>query len=101
MNLVAIGVGGVLYPPHIFDSSIQYFNVTDIKEICLNADDIWLKYLEAIQGTPVVWVPNKQCHPITIFDNQIKESALFKTNLKENQNDQYIQACAAHFKINL
>ncbi|MBO4828839.1 MAG: glycosyltransferase [Fibrobacter sp.] len=101
MNLVAIGVGGVLYPPHIFDSSIQYFNETDITEICLNADDIWLKYLEAIQGTPVVWVPNKQCHPITIFDNQIKESALFKTNLKENQNDQYIQACAAHFKINL
>ena len=48
MNLVAIGVGGVLYPPHIFDSNIQYFNETDIKEICLNADDIWLKYLEAI-----------------------------------------------------
>ena len=101
MDLIAIGVGGVLYPPHIFDKAIQYFNTTSIKEICLNADDIWLKYMETVQGTPVVWVPNKQCHPTTIFDKQVKESALFKTNLKENKNDQYIQACASHFNINL
>ena len=101
MDLIAIGVDGVLYPPHIFDRAIQYFNTTSIKEICLNADDIWLKYMEAIQGTPVVWVPNKQCHPTTIFDKQVKVSALFKTNLKENKNDQYIQACASHFNINL
>lgn len=46
------GCAGVLYPPHslsehVFDSDV-------IRELCLFADDIWLKCMSYLKGTEVV-----------------------------------------------
>lgn len=50
--LLATGVGGVLYPPHCMDEEV--FNVDNIKNLSLKADDIWLKVMEWRAGTKVV-----------------------------------------------
>lgn len=80
--LCATGVGGVLYPPHSL--SKEAFNLSEIKTICLNADDLWLKTMEVIAGTPVVVAG----HVSEV--NNIKGSqtnALWKQNDLLNEND--------------
>ncbi len=52
MELLATGVGGVLYPPHILSDML--FDCEIIKETCLNADDLWLKTIQLISDVPVV-----------------------------------------------
>ena len=48
----AEGVGGVLYPPHSIHEEV--FNLEAIKRLSPKADDIWLKFMEVINGTKVV-----------------------------------------------
>lgn len=62
MLLMAIGVGGVLYPPHAVDKRI--FDKQLIRELCtvkgiICGDDLLLKTGELLNGTPVVCVVNK------------------------------------------
>lgn len=52
MDLMATGCGGVLYPPHVFQSEI--FNRETIIGKCRYTDDIWLKVMEAYSGIPTV-----------------------------------------------
>jgi len=53
-DLIATGVGGVLYPPHILPQ--EAFCEEGIKRLCLTADDIWLKAMELMAGVPVMLV---------------------------------------------
>ena len=50
--ICATGVGGILYPPNLFDNEI--FNKNAIKKYCLNTDDLWLKTMEIINDKKVV-----------------------------------------------
>ena len=82
MQLLAVGVGGVLYepkwfPPELYDEEV-------IRSTCLLADDLWLKTMEMAAGIPVArslglemldYVPGSQ------------EVALCSANLNENRND--------------
>lgn len=43
-DLIAIGCGGVLYPPHCLPT--ETFDEDTINEICLYQDDLWLKAME-------------------------------------------------------
>lgn len=43
-----VGVGGILYPPHIFDGEV--FNETVFMKICPYADDIWFKAMALKNG---------------------------------------------------
>lgn len=43
---------GTLYPPHCLPA--EAFDAEAIKELCLDADDIWLKIMELIADTKVV-----------------------------------------------
>ena len=57
MQLVAIGIGGVLYPPHRLD--VRVFDKDALQKLCtsdgiVSGDDIWLKMHAALCGTPVV-----------------------------------------------
>ena len=52
MGLLATGVGGVLYPPKCMHQEL--FNQENIKRLCLRADDIWLKFMQVMNNTPVV-----------------------------------------------
>ena len=101
MELVGMGVGGVLYPPHIFDMNKEYFKKENIISNALNADDIWLKFMELEENVPVVWVPCKTPHPYKIDDPALAQTGLENENRLNNQNDIYIKNCEKFFKKKL
>lgn len=87
-NLFATGVGGVLYPPNILEISDN--NLNDIYK-CLNADDIYLKWLETKNHINVVWSPNTSYCGITIQSESTKNNRLQDINLKGTGNDDYLK----------
>lgn len=87
LQLFATGCGGVLYPPNRLPP--ETFNITNIKQQCLEADDIWLKFMELQHKIPVVWVPDWPIHPYSIASTT--SSGLAQTNVAHGQNDVYIQ----------
>jgi glycosyltransferase involved in cell wall biosynthesis len=95
MGLIAIGVGGVLYPPHCMDPRI--FNIEEIFELCVNADDIWLKFMQILKQTPVVHAAGPDCTGI----KGTEKSALHNRNLGGGMNDLYIENMQKHFNIYL
>jgi len=96
-SLFATGVGGVLYPPDILPP--ETFDTEKIKKLCLNADDVWLKFMEIRSGIPVVWVKGKRIQPLTIIKSQ--KISLQKSNYHENQNDKYITCLQNYYGIDL
>ena len=96
-ELFATGVGGVLYPPHIFDKEV--FDEEKIKTICLEADDVWLKWHELRLGVKVVWAKNNMIHPPVIDGSQ--KITLSAENVQNNKNDFFIQNCQKNiFELN-
>ena len=85
-RLMPTGVGGVLYPPRLLSSEV--LNLENIQSLCLNADDIWLKWMELLNHIPVVWTPCLMTLPLVIDSAQ--EIALFKSNVNQNFNDECI-----------
>ena len=96
-DLLATGVGGVLYPPGILPD--ETFNANKIKELCLNADDIWLKFMQLKKNIPVVWVKGSRVHPYII--KRAQKVTLNKNNYHENQNDVYITSLQDFYGIKL
>ena len=86
--LFATGGAGTLYPPNILNIS----NVL-LPEIykCLNADDVYLKYLEIKNKIKTVYVKNDKPMGFPIDDYEVQESALYYNNYLENENDVYIK----------
>lgn len=74
--LLSTGVGGVLYPPHCLPQ--EAFDAEAIKRLCLNADDVWLYFMERKVGVRTVWVPNNRLHPYPIVG--VYEKGLYCTN---------------------
>lgn len=52
IDLMATGVGGVLYPPGCMDDRL--FDKELLMRVCPNSDDLWLKTMQFIKGTPTV-----------------------------------------------
>ncbi|WP_300628400.1 hypothetical protein [uncultured Adlercreutzia sp.] len=50
--LLATGVGGILYPPHLLPP--ETFDADQIRANCLRADDLWLKVMEIKADIPTV-----------------------------------------------
>lgn len=96
-DLLATGVGGVLYPNGILPH--ETFNTKKIRELCLNADDIWLKFMQLKNNIPVVWVKSRYTHPLTI--KRAQKITLQKNNYHGNFNDTYILNLQNHYGINL
>ena len=96
-SLLAVGVGGVLYPPAFGDTDL--YDTDAIKCFALDADDIWLKFYELKHNIKIVWAKNMRPHPYTI--SSTKKDGLYLTNLKNNQNDVVIQQLEQYFSLNL
>jgi len=96
-DLLATGVGGVLYPPGLLPP--ETFDADRIKELCLNADDIWLKFMELKNNIPVVWAKGRRVHPLNI--KRAQKITLQKNNYHKNLNDKYITNLQNYYKINL
>lgn len=97
-ELFATGVGGVLYPPGCLNSEV--FNKDNIKKLCMNADDVWLKFMEIMNDTAVAWVNSYINHPAVINGTQ-GLSALNKSNVLRCQNDVYIEKMSNYFQCSL
>ena len=96
-DLITTGVGGVLFPPGILPD--EAFDMDKITEFCLNADDIWLKFMELKNNIPVAWVKGHKIHPYIIRRTQ--KVSLQKSNYHDNQNDKYITALQDHYGVKL
>ncbi len=75
--------GGTLIPPNSIHRDV--FDKDTFKEICLNADDLWLFYMAHRKGTKVTTLKNWQPFPITIYGTS--EGSLYWINGEGNQND--------------
>lgn len=53
IDLCAIGVSGILYPPKC--SNERWFNIPAILKYAQNQDDLWLKFNEIVDQIPVVY----------------------------------------------
>ena len=72
-----------MYPPHCLNEST--FDYKSFKELCFDADDIWLKCMEIISGIPVVWAKNWEVDQLGVGSNQ--NGALSKQNVDCSHND--------------
>lgn len=97
-RLLPTGVGGVLYPPHSIPRIA--FNIQNIKNVCLEADDIWLKFTELINHVKVVWSPTKHQNSCCQIQGSQKIS-LSKENTGNCKNDEYIAKCEKFFGTTL
>lgn len=84
--LIAMGVGGVLYPSHTLPD--KAFEIDAIKKYCYGADDVWLKVMETINHVNVVWTKCILMHPISIEEGS--EGGLAALNVGANRNDMYL-----------
>lgn len=85
--LCATGGGGTLYPANIMPE--ETFNMNAIRELSLNADDIWLKLMELIGGVKVMWVKNRYVMPLEIDNSQY--SSLCRGNVDKGGNDSFLK----------
>lgn len=97
MGLFALGVGGVLYPPHCMPEEV--FSKEVFKDICMKNDDIWLKFMQILNNTPVVYVKGEYDQPMPVVTDNT--SALSNTNVASNQNDLLIKLVEKHYGISL
>ena len=86
-DILATGVGGVLYPAHIFDNT-PIFDKDAISSTCLNADDLWLSFMTRFKNNKVVQTKFK-VGLLTILSSQDK--ALCISNVGEDRNDEQIR----------
>lgn len=96
MELMATGCGGVLYPPHCMSDKLLDYEL--IKELSLNADDLWLKVMQVLVHTPVVNC-NQEIRKKRVVVDGSQEESLNASNVHENVNDIYMDNLINYFKL--
>lgn len=86
MRLMPTGVGGVLYPPHALPEAA--FDEQAIKELCLEADDLWLKMMSVMNGYACVRV--KDSEEAKLIEGS-QDVALWQNNVIGVKNDTYLE----------
>ena len=95
-DLLATGVGGVLYPPMCLIAKKDIlFDTSTIKKTCLFVDDIWLKTIELLCDIPVILASQKPPNLLLVPSSQ--KISLQKKNVDENNNDKAIRDIMQHF----
>ena len=92
---VPTGVGGVLYPPGSLSNKL--LNVDAIKELCLQADDLWLKVGSLLTSTKVHITPSYRQEFITVGKTQ--NNKLVTYNSLTGGNDVQLRAVLDYFKM--
>lgn len=84
MNLLATGVGGVLYPPHLLNPNMLF----DLKQIYkyVNVDDLWLKAMEIKSNVPTVMC-NTEVDKRRTEIIAARKTGLARENVVRNDND--------------
>ncbi len=84
MFVFPIGMGGVLYPKGSLNREV--FNVDSIKELCITADDMWLRAMGILNKSRAV-VCNDIKNPFFSIIGT-KKTALYHKNVEENKSKQ-------------
>lgn len=95
--LIATGCGGILYPPSRLDK--RYLEKEIFMNKCLYADDLWLKIMELLQGTPVVLAKSNNYKLKQIWNTECGGLAL--VNVGGSGNDDQLEAICRHYNIDL
>ncbi|WP_218971940.1 hypothetical protein [Raoultibacter phocaeensis] len=85
-DLLATGVGGVLYPPHVFDEAT--FDEAVIRETSLMADDLWLMVNELRLG---VFVVSTGCNENLTYVPGTQDGGLYIDNLNGGRNNDILK----------
>jgi hypothetical protein len=95
--LAPVGVSGILYPPKSINKEV--FNKNVFTNICLYADDLWLKVMGLLNGTKAI---QSDCFPRHFFTIQgSQKECLLRINITKKQNDVQFQALLNRYKIRL
>lgn len=97
LDLIATGVGGVLYPPHCMHPDL--FDLEKISTLSLGADDIWLKVMQLLKGTKVVAVERKKTKANPLPTKSRAISALAVDNVSFSANDTYLGKLTDYYDI--
>ena len=89
LDIMATGVGGVLYPPDIL--KISKNNIDYIKKF-ITVDDIYLYYLERKSNIKTVFVPDNGNSIVHVNIKEVEDIALYRKNYSGNitKNDEAI-----------
>jgi len=86
MLLMAVGVGGVLYPPKCMHTEI--FNIETLIKTCIMNDDLWLKIMQVMNNTPVVLAGKNNIADLEAFTiEDTQDDGLFHYNNVARGND--------------
>lgn len=86
MGLFATGVGGVLYPPHCMHKEL--YNLDKLKSLAFMNDDIWLKFMQVMNRTPVVLATDSTKLE---FVGNTQDVGLCYTNVRDGGNDEILE----------
>ncbi|RJE83623.1 hypothetical protein D3P07_25065 [Paenibacillus sp. 1011MAR3C5] len=93
--LCPIGCDGVLYPPNTLH--LDVFNKDDIYNLCLNADDLWLKLMSLRVNTKAV---KTDVNMISFFDIiTTQKTKLTSLNVENDGNDIQMQNILKKYNI--
>lgn len=95
-NLMAQGVGGVLYIPQF--RTKEMFNKESIAKFCMPADDNWLMIQENLAGIKVATGKNYP-HPLVLLKSQA--SALWHKNIGEKRSEKIMAELITNYQIHL
>ena len=100
-SLFPLGVGGVLYPPHIFDNEVM--NESVFTSLCPKADDIWLYVMglrseaekRILTGSRIAY------YHTDLLRQYLTKDRLTATNRFGGENDTQLQALIKHYDLKL
>jgi hypothetical protein len=96
-SIVPIGIGGVLYPPYVYDDEI--FNKKSIKSLCLKADDLWLKTMTARNGRKSVTSSFSNEYLINVLNTQ--HITLTSTNVVKGENNSQLENIIKYYNLKM
>jgi len=101
LKLFALGVGGVLYPSHVFDDEVR--NEAVFTALCPKADDIWL-YIMGLRSQAekrLLTDSHIAYYHTDLLRQYLTKDRLTATNRFKGENDMQLQALVAHYDIKI
>lgn len=99
--LSPMGVGGVLYPCHVFDSEV--LNEAVFLSLCPKADDIWLYIMGLRSQAEKRFLADSRIayYQTDLLRQYFTKDRLTATNRFKGENDKQLQALLSHYGISI
>ena len=98
-RLFATTGAGTLYSPNVINKLVyQTFDSNKIKELCLEADDVWMKCMEIMSSIKVVLADIKI---MGVFIDVDEEYTLMPENVGNGKNDVFLKNVIKEYNIDL